>query len=80
MTQTPAPTSGAQEPLFTVGSITAGVTALIALVTAFGLDLSDRQQTAILGVVAVLAPLVVSLVGRGRVYAPATVARLLARR
>lgn len=75
---TPTIPSDASEPLLSVGSITAGVTALIALVTAFGLDLTSEQQTAILGVVAVVAPLVVSLVGRGRVYAPATVARLLA--
>ncbi|TDC63869.1 hypothetical protein E1258_09490 [Micromonospora sp. KC207] len=72
------PSSEASEPLLSVGGITAGVTALIALVTAFGLDLSAEQQTAILGVVAVLAPLVVSLVGRGRVYSPATVRSLLA--
>lgn len=73
------PTSQASEPLLTVGSITAGVAALIALVTAFGLDLSVEQQTAILGVVAVLAPLVVAAVGRSRVYSPATVSRLLRR-
>lgn len=77
---TPAPTSGASEPLVTVGTITAAVTAVLAMLIAFGLPVSDDQQTAILGVVAVAAPLVVAAIARGRVYAPATVSRLLARR
>lgn len=75
MTQIP-PLDSPSEPLLSVGSIGAGVTALITLLVAFGLPISDGQQTAILGVVAVLAPLVVSLVGRSRVWSPATVARL----
>ena len=50
--------STSTEPVFTVASITAGVTAIIALGVAFGLDLSQQQQTAILGVVAVVAPLI----------------------
>lgn len=71
----PDPTS--REPLWTVGGITAAATAVIGLFVAFGLPVTDDQQAAILGVVAVLAPLAVSLLGRGSVYAPATVARLL---
>lgn len=78
MTQ-PTPTPPA-EPLWSVGGITAAVTALLALVTAFGLDLTAEQQTAILGVAAVLAPLAVTLVGRARVFSPATVAKLTDRR
>lgn len=74
------PASESTEPLWTVGSITAGVTAILALLVAFGLELSTEQKTAILGVVAVAAPLIVTMVGRGKVYAPATVARLLAGR
>jgi nitrate/nitrite transporter NarK len=77
---TPTPTSEASEPLFTVGSITAGVTAVIAVLVAFGLPISDGQQSAILGVVAVAAPLAVAALARRRVYAPATVSRLLAGR
>lgn len=74
MTQpTPTPPT---EPLLSVGSITAVISALLALVTAFGLDLSPEQQTAILGVAAVLAPLAVALVGRSKVFSPATVARI----
>ncbi|NBE82779.1 hypothetical protein [Micromonospora rubida] len=74
---TPIPASTATEPLFTVGAITAAGTAVISLLVAFGLPLSANQQTAILGMVAVLAPLVVAAIARGRVYSPATVARLL---
>jgi hypothetical protein len=50
--------SNSTEPVFTVASITSAVTAVIALGVAFGLDLSQQQQTAILGVVAVIAPLI----------------------
>lgn len=55
------------EPLWTVAGLTAGVTALIALLTAFGLDLTEAQSTAILGVVAVVAPTVVALIARSKV-------------
>ncbi|MFI1197681.1 hypothetical protein ACH4T9_31095 [Micromonospora sp. NPDC020750] len=80
MTQIPSIDSAPSEPLFTVGVLTAAVTAVLALLVAFGLPVSDGQQSAILGLVAVLAPLVVSLVGRGRVWSPATVARVAAPR
>ncbi|MEV6801323.1 hypothetical protein AB0M91_23695 [Micromonospora rifamycinica] len=80
MTQIPNPESAPTEPLLTVGSLTALVTAVLALVVAFGLPVSDDQQTAILGVVAVVAPLVVMAVGRSRVWSPATVARLMSGR
>lgn len=55
------------EPAVTVASITAVVTALLALLTAFGLSLSQDQTAAILGVVAVLAPLVSGFITRGKV-------------
>lgn len=55
------------EPALTVGAITAAVSAILALLVAFGLDLSDDQTAAILGVVAVLAPLVATAITRGKV-------------
>lgn len=73
------PNADSHEPVLSVGSITAGVTALIALLVAFGLDLTEAQTTAILGVVAVAAPIVVGVLARRRAYSPATVARLLRR-
>jgi hypothetical protein len=56
-----------REPLVTAATVTALVTAVIGLVVAFGIDLSTEQQTAILGVVAVAAPLVVALFSRSKV-------------
>lgn len=73
------PDESSTEPLFTVGTITAAVTAVIGLLVAFGLPVSDDQQTAILAVVAVAAPLAVAALARKRVYSPATVAKLLRR-
>ncbi|MFG3709472.1 hypothetical protein [Micromonospora sp. NPDC047730] len=73
------PDESSAEPLVSVGGITAAATAIIGLLVAFGLDLTDEQRTAILGVVAVAAPLAVAAIGRRRVYAPATVAKLLRR-
>lgn len=52
------------EPVITTASITAAVSALIALLVAFGIDLTEEQTTAILGVVAVAAPLVVIIARR----------------
>lgn len=56
-----------REPLWTVAGLTAAATAVIALLVAFGVPLTDEQQVAIMGVVAVLAPTVVAIVGRGLV-------------
>lgn len=52
------------EPVLTTAGITAAVAAVIALIVAFGVELSEVQTTAILGVVAVLAPLVVTIARR----------------
>lgn len=72
------PSSAPAEPLLGVGAIVAAVTALLALLVAFGIHLTDAQQSAVLGFLAALAPLVTAWLGRGRVYSPRTVARLLA--
>jgi hypothetical protein len=74
----PAPDS--TEPLWSVGAITAVVTAGLALLVSFGVPLSDDQQSAILGFLAAFAPLAVAALGRSKVYAPATVSRLLNQR
>lgn len=52
------------EPVLTTAGITAAAAAVIALIVAFGVDLSDVQTEAILGVVAVAAPLVVIIARR----------------
>lgn len=56
-----------REPLVTTATITALVSAVIGLLVVFGVPLSKEQEAAILGVVAVVAPLVVGLVARGKV-------------
>lgn len=61
-----------EEASISVGSITAAVTAVLALLVAYGFDVSEEQQTAILGVVAVLAPVIVGIVTRSKVYSEAT--------
>lgn len=68
-----APDSGflKREPLWTVAGVTGAATALIAALTEFGVEVSDSQQVAVLGVVTVAAPLVVALVGRSKVWSPA---------
>lgn len=50
------------EPVLSAAGISAAVSALIALLVAFGVDLTEAQSVAILGVVAVLAPAAVALV------------------
>ena len=61
------------EPLVTLASITAGATALLGLLVAFGVPLTEEQQVAVLAVVAVAAPFVVALAGRGQVTPNASV-------
>ena len=55
------------EPLVTTATVTAAVSAVLTLLVAFGVDLTEGQTTAILGAVGVAAPLVVALVARAKV-------------
>lgn len=74
----PVPDPGAPaEPLISVGGLTAGAVALLALLVSFGVDLSDEQTTAILAAVAVVAPLLVALIGRTKVFSPYTTGRMV---
>ncbi len=61
------------EPNLTVGAVTAAAAAVLALVVAFGVPLGAEQQAAILGVVAVLAPLVATAIARYKVWPDAKV-------
>lgn len=61
-----------KEPSAIIGSIVAIVTAILALLVAYGFNVSQEQQAAILGVTAVVAPLVASLIIRFNVFSPAT--------
>ncbi len=68
------------EPLLTVGTVGSGVTAVLALLVAFAVPLTTAQQVAILGVALFAAPFLVALAGRGRVWSPASVRKLVASR
>ena len=61
------PKTTKSEPLVTRATITSIVTAVIALLVAFGLDIPDDVQNAIIGVLVVLAPLVVAAITRHKV-------------
>lgn len=56
-----------REPLVTIATITAAVVAVIALLVAYGVDITEAQQNGILGVVAVVAPFVVAFLTRPKV-------------
>lgn len=79
MQNTYDPDPDSTEPVLSAGVITTAVTAALALLVAFGLELTDEQRTAILGAAAVVAPLVAAWWGRRKAYSPATVAKLLRR-
>jgi hypothetical protein len=66
------PPGAPSEPLAKVGGLVTAITAITALVVAFGLKLSDAQVAAILGVAAVLAPIITTVWGRLKVWSPAT--------
>lgn len=53
-----------KEPAITIGTISAAVGAVIALLVAFGVPLTEDQQIAILGVVAALGPIVAAVITR----------------
>lgn len=76
----PTPPPGApKEPLVGVAAITALVIAGLALFVSFGLNISNDQQSAILGIIAPLAVVATALWSRVRVYSPATVRAMLLR-
>lgn len=62
-----------REPALIIGSLAALVSAAIGLIVAFGVPVTPEQRTAILEVLAAVAPLVAMIVTRSYVYAPATV-------
>lgn len=55
------------EPAVIVGAISAVVAAILALLVAFGFDITPDQSVAILGVVAAVGPFVAALVIRRKV-------------
>lgn len=56
-----------REPAVIAGTIVAIIAAIITLVVAFGVNLTETQTEAILGLAAVLAPILAALLTRPRV-------------
>lgn len=69
---TPSP-DAPREPLITVTTITTTAAALLAGFVAFGLKITADQQAALLTLIGVVAPIIVGIWGRARVFSPATV-------
>lgn len=67
------------EPSLAVGAVTATVAAILAVLAAFGLSLTEAQHDAVLVLVAAAAPMVAAWFTRKRVYSPASVRKLLGR-
>ncbi len=63
------------EPAAIIGAITASASAILVLLRSFGVPLTEEQQQAINGFVAVLAPIIAAFVIRSFVFAPDTVAQ-----
>lgn len=61
-----------KDPGALFGAIGASASAAIALLVSFGIDISADQQAAILGIIAVLGPLLTALGIRYKAYAPVT--------
>ncbi len=65
-----------REPLITTALLTSAATSLIAVLVSFGLDIPEQQQVAILGAVAVFAPIAVAWAGRHQVWTTASVDKM----
>lgn len=66
-TTEPTPTLAQREPAVVIGTVTAAVASVLALLVAFGVELTQDQQVAVLGVVAGVGPLVAAVLTRRKV-------------
>lgn len=56
------------EPVITIGGVSAVISAIIALVVVLGVQLPDGLEAAIIGVVAAAGPIVAGLISRRKVW------------
>lgn len=73
----PDTTAMDQEPSITIGVISTVVASALTMAVSFGAPISQEQQTAILGFVAAVGPLVTALLIRRQVYSPQSVRRMV---
>jgi hypothetical protein len=73
-TVTPPPPgpSAPSEPVLSAASVVTVVTAILALLAAFGMPLTGAQESAVLGAIAVVAPIVLGLLARSKAWSPFT--------
>ncbi len=64
--------SAPSEPVLSAASLVTVATAILALLAAFAVPVSDDQQAAILGAIAVVAPIILGLIARNRAWSPFT--------
>ncbi len=70
----PVPGPGAPaEPVLSAASVVTVATAILAALVAFGLPVDANQQAALLGAIAVVAPVILGLIARSKAWAPRTV-------
>lgn len=74
------PATPPAEPVLSVGSAAAAVGAVLTLLISFGVDLTESQVKAILGVVLIGGPVLLAAITRGKVFSPATVAKYYQKR
>jgi hypothetical protein len=67
-----------KEPLLTVGAIGSVIGAGIVMLQSFGVPITDAQSDALTTFVAIAAPLVIGLIGRGMVFSPDSAEQLAA--
>jgi hypothetical protein len=67
------PTVAEREPAVIIGVVTAAVTSVLVALVAFGIDFTQGQQVAIIGVIAGVGPLVAMLFTRSKVVPLANV-------
>lgn len=60
------------EPILTTNTLAAGAGAILALLLALGIPIDTDLKVAILGAVVALGPLLLAVINRRNVYAPAT--------
>lgn len=57
-----------REPVLSIGSVSALVSAILALIVVLGVSLPDGFEAALLGVIAAAGPIVAGLVTRSKVW------------
>ncbi len=72
VTPPPPPPTAPSEPVLSAASIVTVATAILAALVAFGLPVDANQQAALLGAIAVIAPVILGILARRVAWSPFT--------